>query len=204
MEKLTILLASGNPNKVREIKAIMAKTFPTREIEVLSLRDIGFTGDIVEDGDSFEANALIKAKAIAGRGYITMADDSGLMVDALGGEPGVYSARYAGEPCDNEANNDKLLQNLADVPAKKRTAKFVSVVACVFPDGREIVTRGECPGSVLFERTGNGGFGYDPLFYYEPLRKTFAQLTPEEKNGISHRARAMAAFTEQFKKAIEE
>ena len=204
MEKLTILLASGNPNKVREIKAIMADAFPAREIEVLSLKDIGFEGDIVEDGDTFEANALIKAKAIAGRGYITMADDSGLMVDALGGEPGVYSARYAGEPCDNEANNDKLLQNLADVPAEARTAKFVSVVACSFPDGREIVTRGECPGMILFERTGNGGFGYDPLFYYEPLQKTFAQLTPEEKNSISHRARAMAAFTEQFKKAIEE
>lgn len=204
MDKLTVLLASGNAHKVAEIRALLSAAFPTREIELLSLRDIGFVGDIEENGDSFEENARIKAKAIAGRGFITIADDSGLMVDALGGEPGVYSARYAGEPCDNEANNDKLLQRLAAVPAEKRTASFVSVIACIFPDGREISVRGECPGRILFERKGTGGFGYDPLFYYEPLKKTFAQLNADEKNSISHRARAMAAFIEEFRKAIEE
>ena len=169
-------------------------------IKVLTLRDIGFTEDIVEDGESFEENAFIKAFAVAKKGYIGVADDSGLCVDALGGEPGVYSARYAGEPCDDHRNNELLLFKMKDVPAEKRTAKFVSTIAFVFPDepGKGYFCRGECPGTILFEYRGTGGFGYVPLFLYEPLDKTFAEVNAEEKNAISHRARAAAAFAEIF------
>ncbi|MBR5187247.1 MAG: RdgB/HAM1 family non-canonical purine NTP pyrophosphatase, partial [Clostridia bacterium] len=155
--------------------------------------------DIVEDGETFEDNALIKARTVAKLGYIGVADDSGLCVDALNGEPGVYSARYAGGH-DDVDNNRKLLENMKDVPTEKRGAHFVSVIACVFPDGREIVARGECPGTMLFDYRGNGGFGYDPLFLYEPMGKTFAEMNAEEKNAISHRARAMEAFAKLFAK----
>ena len=185
-----IVLASNNAHKVAELQAFMRDVYPG--VTVLSLRDIGYTAEIVEDGDTFEDNALIKARTIAALGYTAIADDSGLMVDALDGAPGVYSARYAGEPCDNAANNEKLLSELRDVPDEKRTAKFVSVIAMVTPDGSEIIARGECRGTILREYRGNGGFGYDPLFFYEPYGRTFAELTPDEKNRISHRAAAIA------------
>jgi XTP/dITP diphosphohydrolase len=168
------------------------------DVKILTLKDIGFTEDIVEDGESFEENAFIKASTVAALGYIGVADDSGLCVDALGGAPGVYSARYAGEPCDDVKNNELLLSRMKDVPEEKRTAVFVSTIAAVFPDGRRFVARGECPGTMLYEYRGTGGFGYDPLFLYEPLNKTFAEVNAEEKNAISHRARAAAAFAERF------
>lgn len=199
---MKILLASHNKGKIAELQALMHKISP--EIEVLSMSDIGFFDEIVEDGDTFAANALIKSRTGAKMGYITVADDSGLMVDALDGAPGVYSARYAGEECDNAKNNEKLLHALAGLPAEARGAKFVSVVACSFPDGREdVVVRGECPGTILTEYRGNGGFGYDPLFWYAPFSKTYAEMTAEEKNQISHRGMAMQKFAEEFAKVKE-
>ena len=199
-----IVMASNNRHKIKEIEAFLLKLCPNdrdgKPFEILSLADIGYTDDIVEDGDTFEANALIKARAVAKLGYIGIADDSGLCVDALNGEPGVYSARYAGGH-DDADNNRKILENLKDVPKEKRSTHFVSVIACVFPDGRELVARGECPGTMLFDYRGNGGFGYDPLFLYEPMDKTFAEMNAEEKNSISHRARAMEKFAKLFKEA---
>lgn len=192
---MKIVLASRNAHKISEIKEIL-RIRTGRELEILSLDDIGFMGEIEENGTSFEENAVIKASVPAKMGYIGIADDSGLAVDALGGDPGVYSARFAGEPCNDERNNEKLLDLLGE--RKDRSAKFVSVVAAVKPDGTNLVCRGECPGEVLFEGKGNGGFGYDPLFWYEPLQKTFAQLTSEEKNIISHRARALEGFCVKF------
>lgn len=199
MSAMKILLASHNKNKIAELETLL-KTV-CADAEVVSLSDAGFTGEIVEDGTTFEENALIKARTGARLGYITVADDSGLMVDALGGAPGVYSARYAGEDGNTEKNNAKLLAALQGVPQDKRTAHFVSVVACVFPDGREdIVVRGECPGEILTSPRGKTGFGYDPLFWYAPFGKTYAEMTAEEKNSISHRGVAMQAFAKAFAK----
>lgn len=196
---MKILLASHNKNKIAELEALL-KTV-CADAEVVSLSDVGFTDEIIEDGTTFEENALIKARTGARLGYITVADDSGLMVDALGGAPGVYSARYAGEDGNTEKNNAKLLTALQGVPQDKRTAHFVSVVACVFPDGREdIVVRGECPGEILTSPRGKTGFGYDPLFWYAPFGKTYAEMTAEEKNSISHRGVAMQAFAKAFAK----
>lgn len=196
---MKILLASHNKNKIAELEALL-KTV-CADAEVVSLSDVGFTDEIIEDGTTFEENALIKARTGARLGYITVADDSGLMVDALGGAPGVYSARYAGEDGNTEKNNAKLLAELQGVPKDKRTAHFVSVVACVFPDGREdIVVRGECPGEILTSPRGKTGFGYDPLFWYAPFGKTYAEMTAEEKNSISHRGVAMQAFAKAFAK----
>ncbi len=201
---MKIAVASNNPHKIREIRAIMAKEIG-KEVEILSLHDIGYTDDIKENGASFEENALIKAHAAAHLGYISMADDSGLMVDALGGAPGIYSARYAGEPCNDRRNNEKLLTALKEVPDTERSAKFVSAIAIVFPEQNEQFTvRGECRGRILTDYRGDGGFGYDPLFLYEPLNKTFAELTAEEKNNISHRAKAMKEFINLFKNKLKE
>lgn len=199
-----IVMASNNLHKIKEIEVFLRKLCPNDKngepFEILSLADIGYTDDIVEDGETFEENALIKARTVAKLGYIGIADDSGLCVDALNGEPGVYSARYAGGH-DDADNNRKLLEKMKDIPKEKRGAHFVSVIACVFPDGKEIVARGECPGTMLFDYRGNGGFGYDPLFLYEPMDKTFAQMNAQEKNAISHRARAMEAFAKLFAQA---
>ena len=192
---LKIVLASRNAHKIREIKEILSAA-AGYELEILSLDDIGVTGDIVEDGNTYEENAQIKASLPASMGYIGIADDSGLSVDALNGEPGVYSARYAGEPCNDQNNNDKLLKKMDGIT--DRAACFVSCVAAVRPDGKTLICRGECPGTILYQPQGNGGFGYDPLFWYEPLQKTFAELTSEEKNSISHRARALEQFCKQF------
>jgi XTP/dITP diphosphohydrolase len=193
---MKIVFASGNKHKIEEFGAILKKYMA--DVEVISMKEAGIFDDIVEDGETFEDNAFIKASAVADLGYIGVADDSGLCVDALDGEPGVYSARYSGEPCDDHRNNELLLSKMKDVAEDKRTARFVSTIAAVFPDGRKFVARGECPGKILFEYRGNGGFGYDPLFLYEPLNKTFAEVNAEEKNAISHRARAAAAFAERF------
>lgn len=202
---MDIVLASNNKHKVVEIEYFINKICREKglgDVKILTLKDIGFTQEIVEDGECFEDNAFIKAGAVAALGYIGVADDSGLCVDALGGEPGVYSARYAGEPCDDKKNNELLLSKMKDVPENDRTAVFVSTIAAVFPDGRRFVSRGECPGKILFDYRGNGGFGYDPLFLYEPLDKTFAEINAEEKNAISHRARAAATFAQKFTEEI--
>ncbi len=196
---MDIVLASRNPHKIKELQAFLTPVDPS--VRILSLDDIGFLEDIEENGTTFEENALIKARAAAAKGYIAVADDSGLAVDALGGAPGVYSARYAGEHGGDRANNMLLLENMKDVPDEKRTASFVSVIACAFPPDAHapIVCRGECPGVILHAYRGEGGFGYDPLFLYPPMGKTYAEMNAEEKNSISHRARAMADFITAFR-----
>lgn len=195
---MEMILASRNKKKIKELNAILSASIP--DIHILSLDDIGFDGDIEEDGTTFEENALIKARtamAAGGDRYPAVADDSGLAVDVLDGAPGVYSARYAGGHGDDAANNELLLHNLESIPDEARTAQFVSVIACVFPDGHEIVVRGEAKGMILRDYRGEGGFGYDPLFLYvpeaegEPEDKTFSEMTAEEKNIISHRGRAI-------------
>ncbi|MBQ7364956.1 MAG: XTP/dITP diphosphatase [Clostridia bacterium] len=189
---MKFVLASNNRHKIEEIKSILQKN--ACEVEILSLADIGYTDEIVEDGTSFEENALIKAKTVASLGYIGIADDSGLCVDALNGAPGIYSARYAGEPCDHNANNEKLLKALDGKEDKERSAAFVSVIACAHPNGDFFTVRGECHGKILTSRQGEGGFGYDPLFLPDGYTVTFAELSFDEKNTISHRAKALAAF----------
>ena len=171
---------------------------------MLSLDDIGFEDEIVEDGEGFYDNAYIKASTVARLGYIGVGDDSGLCVDALDGAPGVYSARYAGEHGDDAANNALLLKNLAD--KEDRTARFVCAIACVFPDDVNTahVCRGEVEGRIIDEYRGEGGFGYDPLFYYEPFGKTLAEMSAEEKNSISHRGRAIENFAQMLKEITEE
>lgn len=188
MEK--VILASRNQGKLREMREILSKF----GMEVISRDDAGLPPEEVEEtGATFEENSYIKARAILDlAGLPTIADDSGLMVDALDGVPGVYSARYAGEHCTYLDNNLKLLQSLRDVPMEKRTAKFVSVMTMLFPDGTKLVARGECPGVILTELRGAEGFGYDPLFVPEGESRSFAEMSPEEKNRISHRARSLA------------
>lgn len=193
---MKIVLASRNAHKIAELRELLSR-LTGRDFELLSLDDIGYTGEIDENGSTFEENAQIKAGVPAALGYIGIADDSGLAVDALNGAPGIYSARFAGEPCDNAKNNEKLLAELTDVPDEKRTAKFVSVITAIAPDGDRLVVRGECPGRILTKLRGNAGFGYDPLFFYEPAGKTFAEMG-DEKNSVSHRAVAMEAFAKQF------
>jgi len=185
----TIVAATMNKNKIREIEAITGAF----DFCVITRGEAGIPDiDIVEDGETFEENSLIKAREIMKLcGKTAIADDSGVVVDALGGGPGVYSARYAGDECDDKKNRDKLLDALKDVPFEKRAAKFVSVISMVSPDGREIVARGESEGHITFEERGTGGFGYDSLFVPLVYDRTYAELTPEEKNEISHRANAL-------------
>lgn len=194
------VLASNNSHKLDEIRALMADKFD----KVCSLSDMDIHTDINETGTTFEENAFIKAQTIfdmLGGRYAVIADDSGLCVEALGGAPGVYSARYAGEPCDDGKNNRLLLKNLHERESlfpKNRRAYFASVVAAVLPDGRKLSGEGRVYGEVLDEYRGNGGFGYDPLFYCEELGKTFAEASMAEKNTVSHRARALAALKEKL------
>lgn len=206
---MEFVLASRNPKKLKELNAILSTAVP--DIRILSLADIGYEGDIEENGSTFEENALIKARtalAACHHGYPAIADDSGLAVDALQGAPGVYSARYAGGHGNDAANNELLLKQLSQVPDEARTAQFVSVIACVFPDGREIIVRGEAKGLILRDYRGEGGFGYDPLFLYlpeaetEPQNKTFSEMTAEEKNIISHRGRAIRKLSDALKHSL--
>lgn len=182
-----LIVASNNRNKLKEFDAILGHLY-----EIVSMRDAGVDADIEEDGTTFEENALIKANYVMNAtGCAAIADDSGLEVDALGGAPGVYSARYCGRHGDDEANNDLLLTNLRDVPAP-RTARYVAAIALVRPGKAPIVRRGTCDGEILFERRGQGGFGYDPLFQCE-TGETFAEVSMETKNAISHRKRGIMA-----------
>ena len=168
------------------------------------MKEEGFTEDIEENGTTFYENAYIKANALKNEAWFAIADDSGLEVDALDGRPGVYSARYAGEPCNDANNNARLLSELSGVPAEGRTGRYVSVIACIDPSGNEFFVRGTCEGILLEEPRGNGGFGYDPLFYVPELGKTFAEVTPEEKDAVSHRGKAIRAFLKQFSDKIVE
>ena len=190
---MKVVLASHNQKKMVEMKAILSQM----GVEVLSQAEVGVDLEPEETGTTFEENARIKAQAVMqATGLPAIADDSGLMVDALGGDPGVYSARYGGPGLDDTGRWQLLLKNMAG--ESNRACKFVSVICCAFPDGGEVMARGECPGILAQGPSGDGGFGYDPIFYLPQLGKTMAQLTPAEKNQISHRARALAGFQKEW------
>jgi len=183
-----LLLATRNQHKKRELEAMLADL----ELEILTLDDIPNLPEIIEDGASFAENATKKARETAALTHITcLADDSGLSVDALGGKPGVYSARFAGPDANDDRNNEKLLGLMEVVPDEERTAAFVCAIALADTDGNTAVVEGSCPGRIIREKAGAGGFGYDPLFVPEGYTLTFAQLDAEEKNRISHRGRAL-------------
>lgn len=196
LKGMTLVAATGNVNKLREIKEI-TEAFGVR---ILSKKEAGVEElDVEETGSTFEENSFIKAEAIMkATGCSAIADDSGLEVRALDGAPGVYSARFSGEDATDESNNLKLLELMKDIPDEERQARFVSAVTVCFSNGDVITARGECPGRMLREPVGNGGFGYDPLFLPDGYDETFAQLSEEAKNGMSHRARALAALGEKL------
>ena len=185
---MKLVLASRNEKKLTEMRDILSHM----GVEVCLQADVGVDVDVEETGTTFEENSLLKARAVMeASGLPAIADDSGLCVDALNGAPGVYSARYGGEGLDDEGRYRLLLDNMRGQP---RAAKFVSVITCCFPGGEVLTARGECPGTIAFAPQGEGGFGYDPVFFLPQLKKTFAQLTPEEKNAISHRGKALEVF----------
>ncbi|MCL1808182.1 MAG: RdgB/HAM1 family non-canonical purine NTP pyrophosphatase [Clostridiales bacterium] len=194
----TIIAASQNRGKIMEMEAI-TKEFG---MHILSRGEAGVADvEIIEDGATFEENSLKKAREIMKLcGKATIADDSGVMVDALNGGPGIFSARYAGAECDDKKNRVKLLREMEGVPYEKRTAKFVSVISMVYPCGKEIVARGVCEGHIAFEERGTGGFGYDSLFVPLGYEKTFAELAPSVKNAVSHRANALKQLKVKLEK----
>lgn len=192
-----IVFATGNAGKMKEVRMILADL----GVEVLSMKDAGISIDIEENGSTYEENALIKARAVAeATDDIVLADDSGLEIDSLNGEPGVYSARYLGEDTSYSVKNANLIDRLQGVPDERRTARFVCAIAAVLPDGRELTTRAAIEGRIGYEEKGNGGFGYDPIFYVPELHKTTAELTGEEKNLVSHRGKALQLMKEELKK----
>ena len=188
-----IIFATGNAGKMREIQMILADL----GLEIQSMKEAGVTADIVEDGQTFAENAMIKASAIAqelekrGERAVVLADDSGLEIDYLNKEPGIYSARYMGEDTSYTIKNAHLIQRLAGVPDEKRTARFVCAIAAVLPDGRQFETNAAVEGRIGYEERGENGFGYDPIFYLPEYDKSSAELSPEEKNRISHRGKAL-------------
>ena len=190
-----LILASNNAHKVEEIKSIL------EDYSILTLKDINYTEEIIEDGTTFEENALIKARTICKySGKTAISDDSGLSVELLDGRPGVYSARYSKEQTD-EKNIEKVLLELN---GQKSKAKFVSVIALVKPDGTELTFRGECHGEIIFEKRGTNGFGYDPIFYVPSLDNTFVELSAEQKNSISHRKQSLEKFSQYLKEESDE
>lgn len=196
---MKIIFATGNQDKLREVREIVADL----GIEVESMKDAGIDVEIIEDGKTFSENALIKARTVCKAcGEVTMSDDSGLEIDALGGEPGIYSARYMGEDTSYHVKNMSLVEKLAGVPDEKRTARFVCAIACVFPDGREIICRETFEGRIGYEEKGENGFGYDPIFYVPEKGCYSAELSPQEKNAISHRGKALRAMREKLKEII--
>lgn len=191
-----IIFATGNAGKMKEIKAV----FSDFDGEILSMKEAGVDCDIEENGTSFEENALIKAKAIWERTRaIVLADDSGLEVDYLNKEPGIYSARYLGEETPYDVKNKIIMERLEGVPKEQRTARFVCAIAAVLPDGSEKTVRQTIEGYIGYEQKGENGFGYDPIFVVPEYAKTTAELTMEEKNAISHRGKALRAMKEELK-----
>lgn len=191
-----IIFATGNEGKMKEIREILGDL----EAEVLSLKDAGIKADIVEDGKSFEENAEIKAKAICKMtGEIVLADDSGLEIDYLNKEPGIYSARYMGEDTSYHIKNANLIERLAGVPDEQRTARFVCAIAAAFPDGTVKIVREAMEGRIGYEEKGENGFGYDPIFYLPEYGCTSAEISMEEKNKISHRGKALRAIKDELR-----
>ncbi|MCI5801876.1 MAG: XTP/dITP diphosphatase [Oscillospiraceae bacterium] len=194
METQKFVIATGNPGKVREFRRILEPM----GFEVYSLKDLNLRADVEETGSTFRENARLKAEAAMRlSGLAAIADDSGLCVDALDGAPGVYSARYGGEGLEDGGRTDLLLQNMRDVPEEKRTARFVSAICCVFPDGTALETEGVCEGAIGYEKRGENGFGYDPVFLVEG--GSFAEISDAEKDRISHRGRALRAFEQKLR-----
>lgn len=195
--KSKIVFATGNAGKMKEIRVIMQDL----GMEILSMKEAGIETDIVEDGKTFEENALIKAQAIAKfTDAIVLADDSGLEIDYLNKEPGVYSARYLGEDTSYDEKNANLLKRLEGVEKEKRTARFVCAIAAVLPDKTVLQTRGTIEGYIGEKPMGENGFGYDPIFYVEEYHCSTAELTMEQKNALSHRGKALRAMKEELKK----
>ncbi len=194
--KTRIVFATGNAGKIKEIQMIMADI----GMEVISMKDAGIHVDIEENGSTYEENALIKAKAVAAlTDDIVMADDSGLEVDALDKEPGVFSARYLGEDTPYSIKNAEIIKRLTGVPDERRTARFVCAIAAVLPDGRDLTTRAAIEGRTGFEENGSNGFGYDPIFYVPQFDKTTAELTEEQKNQVSHRGKALELMKKELR-----
>lgn len=197
--KSRIIFATGNAGKIKEIKEILSDL----DMEVVSMKEAGISVDVEENGATYEENALIKARAVAlcaGESDIVMADDSGLEIDYLNKEPGIYSARYLGEDTSYRIKNQNLIDRLEGVPDEKRTARFVCAIAAVLPGGKELTTRGAIEGRIGYEERGEGGFGYDPIFYVPEFGKSTAELSEEEKNAVSHRGRALRAMKEELRK----
>lgn len=196
---MKIVFATGNAGKLREIREIVQDL----GIEVVTMKEEGFTGEINETGTTFMENALIKARTVCkALGEVTMSDDSGLVVDALGGEPGIYSARYMGEDTSYRIKNQNIIDRVGDLPAEKRTARFVCAMACVFPDGRELTVEETFEGIIGWEEKGPNGFGYDPIFYLPDRGCTSAELSREEKNAISHRGKALRKMRVKLEEEI--
>ena len=196
---MRIVFATGNEGKMKEIRMILSDL----GIPVVSMKEAGISADIEENGTSFEENALIKAKAICGLcGEIVLADDSGLEIDYLNGEPGIYSARYMGEDTSYDIKNQALIDKLAGVPDEKRTARFACVIACAMPDGRTMTSHGAMEGRVAYEIKGENGFGYDPILYLPECGCTSAELTLEQKNELSHRGKALRLMKEKLAEVL--
>ena len=194
-----IIFATGNEGKMREIRMILEDL----GTEVLSLKEAGIALEVQEDGETFEENAVIKARAVMEETKaLVLADDSGLEIDYLNGEPGVYSARYMGEDTSYRIKNQNLIERLEGVPEEKRTARFVCVIAAAFPDGRILTARGTIEGIIGYEERGEGGFGYDPIFWLPEYGWSPAELTMEKKNELSHRGKALRAIKDELKRAM--
>lgn len=199
--KEKIVFATGNAGKLKEIRLILADLGR----EIVTMTEAGFQGDIVENGTTFKENAEIKARAVwSVTGGIVLADDSGLVIDYLNGEPGVYSARYLGEDTPYSEKNRILIERLAGARGQERSARFMCNIAAVLPDGRVLHTEAAMEGLISGEPAGSGGFGYDPILYLPEYQKTSAELTIEEKNKISHRGKALELMKAELKKALEE
>ena len=192
-----IVFATGNAGKMREIKRILGDL----GVEIVSMKEAGIATDAEENGKTYEENALIKARAVAAlTGDCVLADGSGLEIDYLNKEPGIYSARYMGEDTSYRIKNANLIERLEGVPDEKRTARFVCAIAAVLPNGKELTVRATIEGRIGYEEKGEGGFGYDPIFYVPELQKTTAELTEDEKNSVSHRGKALRLMKEELKR----
>ena len=194
-EKKTLIFATGNQGKVNEFRQMLGDDY-----EILSMKDLDVDVDIVEDGKTFEENAIIKARTVCdATNQMVLADDSGFEVDAMGGEPGIYSSRFMGEDTPYSVKNAEILNRCKDVPDEERGARFVCVIACAYPDGRTETVKGVIEGKLAYEPKGENGFGYDPIFYYPERGMTTGEMEPEEKNAISHRGQAVRKMVEKLK-----